>query len=260
MARRRDGDIAPYRNGARAGRPMPCRQSARAVRTQRGTGEGAHHGARVVRTQRDRTTGRDVWPPGLLARPPPAGRAVVLSGSFLYDRASRFRCIAYKTYTHKHTSLSILMKERPFRLMSLVVQSLCVLILALLTGCEGSDDNNFVNQTLQNGSGSTSSDSGTVNSGIVGSWSLTDSEGNTWYIHFESDRTWMITDGAGKTTRRRVYGTYSTSGNSFTGDMTNPNVGTGEIRGSISGTSITLDFIEHWHNPYKVIAYTGSKL
>ena len=154
------------------------------------------------------------------------------------------------------------MKERPFRLMSLVVQSLCVLVLALLTGCEGSDDNDFVDQTFQNGSGSSSSSSasGTVNSGIVGSWSLTDSEGNTWYIHFESDRTWMITDGAGKTTRRRVYGTYSTSGNSFTGDMTNPNVGTGEIRGSISGTSITLDFIEHWHNPYKVIAYTGSKL
>ena len=234
MARRRDGDIAPYRQSARA-----------------------------VRTQRDRTTGRDVWPPGLLARPPPAGRAVVLSGSFLYDRASRFRCIAHKTYTHTHKTPSILMKERPFRLMLLVVQSLCVLVLALLTGCEGSDDNNFVDQTFQNGSGSSSSsssDSGMVSSGIVGSWSLTDSEGHTWYIHFESDRSWMITDGAGKTTRRRVYGTYRTSGNSFTGDMTNPNVGTGEIRGSISGTSITLDFIEHWHNPYKVIAYTGSKL
>ena len=63
----------------------------------------AHHGARTVRTQRDRTTGRDVWPPGLLAHPPPAGRAVVLSGSFLYDRASRFRRVAHKTYTHTNT-------------------------------------------------------------------------------------------------------------------------------------------------------------
>ena len=63
-------------------RPMPCRQSARAVRTQRGTGEGAHHGARTVRTQRDRTTGRDVWPPGLLARPRPRGGRLFFPAHF----------------------------------------------------------------------------------------------------------------------------------------------------------------------------------
>lgn len=181
----------------------------------------------------------------------------VSSGKFIRVRFAR-------TYLHTHPHHSPnfylrIMKEKSFRLMSIVVRSLCVAALALLVGCEGSDNNDFVDNTFQDGSGS-SNNSGSVTKGIVGSWSLTASDGSTWYIHFESDRTWMITDGAEKTSRRRVYGNYSTSGNSFKGDMTNPGVGTGEIKGSISGTSITLDFIEHWHTPYKVIPYTGSKL
>ena len=42
--------------------------------------------------------------------------------------------------------------------------------------------------------------------------------------------------------------------------MINPGVGSGEITATVDGDAISLDFIEHWHTPYKVVHYTGNRL
>lgn len=117
---------------------------------------------------------------------------------------------------------------------------LCVVSLALW-GCESGD-----------------SSSGGNSASLVGTWSLRNG-GSTWYIHFGSDNNWKITDDAAGQARR-VFGTYSVSGNSFSGPMQNPGTGKGEIRGTVDGSSMTLDFIEHWHTPYKHVPYVGTKI
>ena len=40
----------------------------------------------------------------------------------------------------------------------------------------------------------------------------------------------------------------------------NPGTGEGDIKGTYSGTSMSLDFTEYWHSPHKTVHYTGSKL
>ena len=95
---------------------------------------------------------------------------------------------------------------------------------------------------------------------FVGTWKLTsESEGVTWYAIFNNDKTWKICDNADGS-KQRVYGTYTVSGSKLIGNMTNPGVGEGEIIATVSGTAMTLNFIEHWHDPYKTVVYTGSKL
>lgn len=130
---------------------------------------------------------------------------------------------------------------------------LVVASIVAFVGCEGGGDSS------SGPYGSASSSSSNVSGQIVGSWSLTNNEGATWYIHFKSDGTYRITDDAAGNDNH-VYGTYSYSNGSFSGPMTNPGVGTGEIKGTISGDSITLDFIEHWHTPHKTVPHTGSKM
>lgn len=106
-----------------------------------------------------------------------------------------------------------------------------------------------------------SHDGGGKSSGSVlpGTWHLAGADGSSWYIHFGEDGNWKITnDAAGA--ERRVYGTYSASGSSYKGDMNNPGVGTGTISGNIlNDKEIDLDFCEHWHTPYKHVAYKGTK-
>lgn len=99
-----------------------------------------------------------------------------------------------------------------------------------------------------------------ASSEIVGSWSLTDADGFTWYIHFGGDKSWKITDGSSPSSRLRVYGTYGYSNGKFSGNMKNDNVGEGEIAGTIAGNMISLGFVEFWHTPHKKIEYTGSRL
>lgn len=122
----------------------------------------------------------------------------------------------------------------------------------LICGCEDDKDP----PSWQNLAPSSSSKS--VSGSIVGTWELSDG-GTPWYAHFASDGTWKITDDKGGS-KLRVYGSYSTSGNSFKGSMLNPGVGDGEINGTISGKTMSMDFVEHWHTPYKHVAFTGPKL
>lgn len=106
-------------------------------------------------------------------------------------------------------------------------------------------------------SGCENSGGGGGNASVVGTWSLTNS-GGTWYILFASDGTYKISD-TSDGSQQRVYGNYTVSGSTVSGSMTNPGVGTGEIKATITGNAIALDFIEHWHTPYKVVRYTGNK-
>ena len=53
-------------------------------------------------------------------------------------------------------------------------------------------------------------------------------------------------------------GTYAVSEGDLSGSFTNPGVGTGEIRGSITADgTLMMDFIEYWHTPPKVVPTVG---
>ena len=112
-------------------------------------------------------------------------------------------------------------------------------------------------------SGCSDSDSsggeGADNAKFTGTWALSQNDVVDWYIHFNADNSWFISnnaDGSG----RRVFGTYAVSGNTARGPMQNPGTGTGEIVATVDGRSLALDFIEHWHTPYKVLQYAGVKI
>jgi len=100
----------------------------------------------------------------------------------------------------------------------------------------------------------------TATSSFVGTWKLTPSEGGTsWYAFFYANGSWKICDNADGSSQR-VYGSYSVSGATLNGNMTNPGVGTGAIVATVSDGVMTLDFIEYWHTPNKTVRYTGSKI
>lgn len=107
--------------------------------------------------------------------------------------------------------------------------------------------------------GSGSDDGGGGSAKFTGTWALTQGAGISWYILFNDDGTWLISDTADGSARR-VYGTYAVNGDVATGPMTNPGVGEGEIVATLDGDTLSLDFIEHWHNPYKHVPYTGTKI
>ena len=115
----------------------------------------------------------------------------------------------------------------------------------VLTGCES-------------GGGGDGEKSSSPGNSVVGTWSLSNAEG-LWFIFFKPDNTWTICDNADGS-QRRVYGTYTVSGKTVRGPMTNPGVGTGEIVATVDDNNIALAFIEHWHSPYKVVNYTGNRL
>ena len=100
--------------------------------------------------------------------------------------------------------------------------------LPFITGCDSGGDS---------GGGS-----------AVGTWS----GGGDGRTVFSSDGTWAEYNDAGLTARH-LGGTYTQSGNSVSGTGSNPGVGDLDIEGTVSddGKTMQLDFIEHWHSPYK---------
>ena len=141
-----------------------------------------------------------------------------------------------------------------------VAVALLTMSVALFIGCESSDSS----ENVWNGESSSSEQntgnaaSNENNKAIAGTWALTDANNATWYIHFNLDGSWKITDDAAGI-EYRVSGTYEFDGIDFKGPMVNPNVGEGRIEGQINGDVITLDFVEYWHTPHKVVPYTGVK-
>ena len=121
-----------------------------------------------------------------------------------------------------------------------------VAAIGLLAGCEG---------------GGSSSSSGSSSSGsAVGTWYLTDGlTGETSGWVFASDGTFTVYSDT-TLSAAGFSGSYSQSGSTITGTYTNPGVGDGEISGTVnSDGTMSLDFIEHWHDPYKHVPMTGSK-
>ena len=94
---------------------------------------------------------------------------------------------------------------------------------------------------------------------FTGTWALSQGAGTAWYILFNDDGTWLISDTADGSARR-VFGTYTVNGDVARGPMTNPGTGVGEIVATLDGDVLSLDFIEHWHNPYKHVYYTGTRI
>ena len=98
------------------------------------------------------------------------------------------------------------------------------------------------------------------NSAFVGTWALRQGDGAVErYILFKSDNSWLISDTADGSAQR-VYGTYVVEGNQAAGPMVNPGTGEGEIAATLDGENLSLDFVEYWHDPYKHVAYNGTKI
>ncbi len=129
--------------------------------------------------------------------------------------------------------------------------------LLLAAGCEEDKTVRAWNDASGSSSGSGSSEPA-IRSDLVGTWRLVNGT-SEWYIHFSDDGTWRITDDR-EGESLRVHGTYTVDGGKFSGPMTNPGVGTGQISGTFSGSAIVLDFVEFWHAPYKHVPYTGSRI
>lgn len=128
-----------------------------------------------------------------------------------------------------------------------------LLPLGLAGGCgEGGPDGDDGDGDAPDGDGD--------NSAFVGTWALRDAAGALkWYILFNADNTWLISDTADGSARR-VFGTYVVEGNRASGPMVNPGTGEGEIAATLAGSTLNLDFVEFWHSPPKHIPYTGTKL
>ncbi len=125
----------------------------------------------------------------------------------------------------------------------------CVAVVAamgLTTACE------------KNGGDGDKSSGGSV----VGQWAAVNQadQGKTWW-KFNADGTFAMYDD-GAFARRHLGGTFSQDGKSVKGPFTNPRVGEGEIDATISddGKALQIDFIEHWHSPYKHVPISATKM
>lgn len=78
------------------------------------------------------------------------------------------------------------------------------------------------------------------------------------YLFIEPNNTFVMSNTNDKT-HPHMTGTWSVTDNTFHGPFTNPNVGEGEIVCTINNNVMSIDFIEHWHDPYKHIAYAAQK-
>ena len=125
-----------------------------------------------------------------------------------------------------------------------LVAVMAVAALGLCTGCEGDGGGD--------GGGSSS---------VVGRWQLTNSGGETTWWQFNEDGTFVMYNDSGFASKH-LWGTFSQDGSKVKGPFTNPGVGEGEIDATVSedGKSLNLDFIEHWHSPYKHVPHSGPKL
>lgn len=112
------------------------------------------------------------------------------------------------------------------------------------------------------GCGGDSSDDGggSSNAKFVGTWAMIpNGGGGAMYFIFKDDGSWLESNNAAGTARR-CFGNYIVDGDSLDGSMVNPGTGDGEITATLAGTVLSLDFIEHWHSPYKHNLYTGSQI
>lgn len=136
------------------------------------------------------------------------------------------------------------MKVRDFLKQACAV-ALAVAAAVAVTACDSSD----------------SDDDDDVNS-VVGRWAMV-SQANgerTWWEFF-ADGTFAYYNDPGFSSKH-LNGTYTQDGNKIRGPFTNPGVGTGELDCTLSadGHTLQMDFIEHWHTPYKHVPHIGTRI
>jgi hypothetical protein len=131
----------------------------------------------------------------------------------------------------------------------LIWPALLALVIPLaLAGCGGGD-----------GDDNADSGSGDSTNQFAGTWALTQTgDGSSMFIVFNADGSFIMKDTADGPAH--MTGTYTVSGNVASGPLKNPGVGIGEIIATLNGSTLDFEFIEHWHNPYKHIFYTGTKI
>ncbi len=141
---------------------------------------------------------------------------------------------------------------------------LCALLsVGLIAGCErgetGGGSFAYGDSSVRESESDDEPETDAVNP-FEGAWKLTSNvDGSVWYAFFNAGGTWRIANNLDGS-QQRVYGTYSRNGNRLSGDMINPNVGTGSISAVINDGVMTLDFTEEWHTPYQTTRYTGRKI
>ena len=124
-------------------------------------------------------------------------------------------------------------------------------------GCNSGGNSN-------SGAGTSTNTNTNTNNAFVGSWALCEGDNPdgtvVWYVHFNANKTFLISDNADKSSER-ISGTYTVSNNnSLVGPFNHPGVGDGRIECSLSGGVLSMDFIEYWHDPYKHNLYAGRKI
>ncbi len=119
---------------------------------------------------------------------------------------------------------------------------LAFVAMLMLAGCEGGG--------------------GSDGSAAAGTWQFRSGETGTisWWV-FKDDGSFVTYDNE-QLTAAHIRGTFSQDGNTISGAFVNGSVGNGEISGTIAddGKTMQIDFIEHWHTPYKHVPYSATKL
>ena len=92
---------------------------------------------------------------------------------------------------------------------------------------------------------------------FVGEWHVTGAEGN-YFITFGEDGSVIMADSQGGPAH--LTGSYTVDGDTATGPLTNPGVGTAEFIAIETGDdTMSYEFIEHW-GPGKHIPLNGVRL
>jgi hypothetical protein len=101
---------------------------------------------------------------------------------------------------------------------------------------------------------------------VVGSWEMINDgdpdPGKTgekeFFLHIGSDNNLAINDYPSD--NPHLFGSWSIVDGIFYGPFENPNVGTGELVGTIVDGVFKLEFREFWHTPTKIIKYTANRV
>jgi len=97
---------------------------------------------------------------------------------------------------------------------------------------------------------------------FVGTWLVTkhdDPPTTSYYVFNQDGSFYKMRAGEGLNGDLHLSGTFSVDSGALKGNFTNPGVGTGEIVATIKNGIMEMDFIEHWHTPYKHVPCTGVK-
>ena len=140
-----------------------------------------------------------------------------------------------------------------------IFRILPVVLLAatLLTGCEHESREDVLSRLDAPDGGGGKTPSSAKN--FIGRWKLdSNTDPTIWYAFFDKDGSWRVCNNPDGSVQR-AYGSYSVSDNGrLNGNMINPGTGSGAIYANIdSAGTMTFDFEEHWHTPYKTLRFIG---